>query len=46
MTLHDFLLVVCFAGGMAGIIAGAGRRDIGTALLGLVVVAVAVAGLF
>lgn len=45
MTLRDFALVLCLAGGLVGIGAGIARKEWMTGLLGLVVVAIAVAGL-
>jgi hypothetical protein len=45
MTLLDILLLLCMAGGVAGIIYGASRRDYGTALLGVLVLIIAAEGL-
>lgn len=42
MDLRDLLLVLCLAGGIAGIGAGASRRDISIMLLGLIIVTIAV----
>jgi hypothetical protein len=45
MTAIDILLLLCMAGGVAGIIYGTSRRDFGTALLGLIVFLLALEGL-
>ena len=46
MSNRDLLLTVCLIGGMCGIVAGAGRRDPATALLGLIIVTISLAGLY
>lgn len=45
MNLRDLLLLICLAGGVAGLIFGASRRDVGTALLGLIVLVLSLEGL-
>jgi uncharacterized membrane protein len=45
MNLRDLLLILCMAGGVAGLIFGASRRDFGTALLGLIVFVLSLQGL-
>ena len=46
MALRDALLLICLIGGLAGAVTGALRRDIGTAMYGLIVVAISTYGLF
>jgi hypothetical protein len=45
MPLRELLLILCLAGGIAGIGAGAARKDVSIALLGLIAVTVALLGL-
>jgi hypothetical protein len=44
-NIRDVLLVLCLAGGIAGMGAAAARRDISMALLGLIVVTLTILGL-
>lgn len=45
MAIHMTLFLICIIGGLAGAITGAYRRDLGTAMLGLIVVAISIAGM-
>jgi uncharacterized membrane protein YuzA (DUF378 family) len=45
ITLRDLLLLLCLIGGVAGAAVGVTRRDISTALQGLLVVAISTYGL-
>jgi hypothetical protein len=45
ITLRDLLLLLCLIGGVAGTGVGIARRDVSTALQGLLVVAISTYGL-
>lgn len=45
MDIRDLLLLLCLIGGLAGVVTGAVRRDLATAMMGLIAVAIATFGL-